>query len=76
MQKKKEAQDSNKIVTNLIILSRLHMTEAALALSEKKNHQVSELLAQHQMATEEQREQLIRKAKREEEVWTIEGIIL
>lgn len=56
------------IVTNHMILSRLHMTEAALALSEEKNHKVEELLAQLQMETEKQREQQIREGKREQEV--------
>lgn len=52
------------------------MTEAALALSEETNHKVGDLLVQLQMETEEQREQHMRERKREQEVWTIEGIIL
>lgn len=58
MQKKKDAH------TNDMILSRLHMTEAALALSEEKNHKVGRLLAL-QVETEEQREQQIREGKKE-----------
>lgn len=54
-----------------MILSRLHMTEAALALSEEKNRKVGELLAQLQMEIKEQREQQIREGKREQKVYVM-----
>lgn len=53
-----------------LMLCRLQMTEAALALSEQKNHNMGELLAQAKVEKEEQRERWSREKKKEQEVWT------
>lgn len=53
-----------------LMLCRLQMTEAALALSEQKNHNMGELLAQSKVEKEEQRERWSREKKKEQEVWT------
>lgn len=44
------------------------MTEAALALSEQKNHNMGEQLAQVKAEKEEQRERQSRERKKEQEV--------
>lgn len=54
-----------------MVLSRLQMAEAALALSEEKNNKMGDLLARLQMDTEEQREQHIREKEKEQEVLTV-----
>lgn len=52
------------------MLCRLQMTEAALALSEQKNHNMGELLARVKAEKEEQRERQCREKKKEQEVRT------
>lgn len=52
------------------MLCRLQMTEAALALSEQKKHNMGDLLAQSKVEKEEQRERWSREKKKEREVWT------
>lgn len=47
---------------------RLQMTEAALALSEQKNHNLGELLTRVKAEKEEQRERQTRERKKEQEV--------
>lgn len=49
-------------------LCRLQMTEAALALSEQKSHNMGEQLAQVKAEKEEQRERQSRDRKKEQEV--------
>lgn len=44
------------------------MTEAALALSEQKNHNIAELLSRVKAEKEEQREQWSVERKKEQEV--------
>lgn len=46
------------------------MTEAALALSEQKNHNLGELLTRVKAEKEEQRERQSRERKKEQEVRT------
>ena len=46
------------------------MTEAALALSEQKNHNMGELLTRVKAEKEEQRERQSRERKKEQEVRT------
>lgn len=52
-----------------MMLCRLQMTEAALALSEEKNRSMEELMAQAKAEAEEQTERQIRGRKKEQEVW-------
>lgn len=51
-------------------MCRLQMTEAALALSEQKNHNLGELLTRVKAEKEEQRERQSRERKKEQEVHT------
>lgn len=53
-----------------LMLCRLQMTEAALALSEQKNHNMGELLTQVKVEKEEQLERWSREKKKELEAWT------
>uniref|UniRef100_A0A8C4HQ73 Leucine rich repeat containing 45 n=1 Tax=Dicentrarchus labrax TaxID=13489 RepID=A0A8C4HQ73_DICLA len=53
-----------------VVMYRLQMTEAALALSEQKNHNMGELLTRVKAEKEEQRERQSRERKKEQEVWT------
>lgn len=48
-----------------LMLCRLQMTEAALALSEQKNHNMGELLTQVKVEKEEQLERWSREKKKE-----------
>ncbi|XP_031735683.1 leucine-rich repeat-containing protein 45-like [Anarrhichthys ocellatus] len=50
-----------------VMLCRLQMTEAALALSEQKNHNMGELLTRVKAEKEEQRERQSRERKKEQE---------
>lgn len=61
-----------------LMLCRLQMTEAALALSEQKTHNMGELLTQVKVEKEEQLERWSREKKKELEAWThlIRPIIL
>lgn len=61
-----EALNERKSAVNSLT-AKLQMTEAALALSEQKNHNMGELLTRVKMEKEEQREQLGRERKKEQE---------
>uniref|UniRef100_A0A8P4KR64 Leucine rich repeat containing 45 n=1 Tax=Dicentrarchus labrax TaxID=13489 RepID=A0A8P4KR64_DICLA len=50
-----------------VVMYRLQMTEAALALSEQKNHNMGELLTRVKAEKEEQRERQSRERKKEQE---------
>ncbi|OON93816.1 MAG: hypothetical protein ATN33_05160 [Epulopiscium sp. Nele67-Bin001] len=52
------------------MLHRLQMTEAALALSEQKKHNMAELLTRAKAEREDLRERQSRERKKEQEVWT------
>ena len=54
------------------MLFRLQMTEAALALSDQKNHNMGELLTRVKAETEDLRERQSRERKKEQEVRTHE----
>lgn len=49
-------------------MCRLQMTEAALALSEQKNHNMAELLTRVKAEKEEQRDRQSRERQKEQEV--------
>lgn len=53
-----------------LMLRRLQMVEAALALSEQKNHNLGELLTQVKVEKEEQLERWSREKKKELEART------
>lgn len=55
---------------NHLMLFRLQMVEAALALSEQKNHNLGELLTQVKVEKEEQLERWSREKKKELEART------
>ncbi|KAM4624321.1 leucine-rich repeat-containing protein 45 isoform 2-T2 [Polymixia lowei] len=61
-----EALNERKSAVNALT-AKLQMTEAALALSEQKNHNLGELLARVKTEKEEQREQQSRERKKEQE---------
>lgn len=56
--------------SNRLMLCRLQMMEAALALSEQKNHNMGELLTQVKVEKEEQLERWSREKKKELEART------
>ena len=57
-------------LTHDVMVCRLQMTEAALALSEQKNHNLGELLTRVKAEKEEQRERQSRERRKEQEVRT------
>ncbi|KAK2815448.1 hypothetical protein Q5P01_025915 [Channa striata] len=61
-----EALNERKSAVNSLT-AKLQMTEAALALSEQKNHNLGELLTRAKAEKEEQREQQSRERKKEQE---------
>uniref|UniRef100_A0A8D3BUQ5 Leucine rich repeat containing 45 n=1 Tax=Scophthalmus maximus TaxID=52904 RepID=A0A8D3BUQ5_SCOMX len=62
-----EALNERKSAVNSLT-AKLQMTEAALALSEQKNHNMKELLTRVKAEKEEQREQQSKERKKEQEV--------
>uniref|UniRef100_A0A4W6FM51 Leucine rich repeat containing 45 n=1 Tax=Lates calcarifer TaxID=8187 RepID=A0A4W6FM51_LATCA len=62
-----EALNERKSAVNSLT-AKLQMTEAALALSEQKNHNMGELLTQVKVEKEEQWERQSRERKKEQEV--------
>lgn len=61
-----EALNDRKSAVNSLT-ARLQMTEAALTLSEQKNHSLGELLSRAKAEKDEQRERQIRERKKEQE---------
>uniref|UniRef100_A0A7N8YNY9 Leucine rich repeat containing 45 n=1 Tax=Mastacembelus armatus TaxID=205130 RepID=A0A7N8YNY9_9TELE len=64
-----EALNERKSAVNSLT-AKLQMTEAALALSEQKNHNMGQLLTRVRAEKEEQREQHITERNKKQEVWT------
>uniref|UniRef100_A0A8P4KB69 Leucine rich repeat containing 45 n=1 Tax=Dicentrarchus labrax TaxID=13489 RepID=A0A8P4KB69_DICLA len=69
-QREEMGRSSSKKCSNSdydVVMYRLQMTEAALALSEQKNHNMGELLTRVKAEKEEQRERQSRERKKEQE---------
>ncbi|KAK9529933.1 hypothetical protein VZT92_011479 [Zoarces viviparus] len=67
-----EALNERKSAVNSLT-AKLQMTEAALALSEQKNHNTGELLTRVKAEKEEQRERQSRERKKEQEDGALRG---